>query len=42
MAYGRLIEMYLEKMNLCSHMSRTGPTVAPMIAIQPCSETEDY
>ena len=31
----RLIEMYLEKMNFCPHMSRTGPTVAPMIAIQP-------
>ena len=34
-AYGRLIEMYLEKIHFCPHMSRTGSTVAPMIAIQP-------
>ena len=27
--------MYLEKMNFCPQMSRTGLTVAPMIAIQP-------
>ena len=32
---GRLIEMYLEKMNFCPHMFRTDPTAAPMTAIQP-------